>query len=185
VQTYEAIASDANTTLGRVSRWLLVAYTISNTGYIGSFYSPTMRGRIYVGSWIPDLLGLFGKSPIGLVCVVLLNILLSYASFIFANSILHWISRKFRGTGTFSTFAFTQAAHIVPIIILNTLIIAFRPIAAFSSILAVYNVVLYAVTIKAVHKIDWSRVFVITISGVFLNLIWVAIFAAVFGSTQL
>src|SRR5260221_7069768 len=109
VQTYEAIANDANATLQRALRWLFFSYLISGVGLVGSFFSPRMVGRVYVGSWIPLLLKLFHGSLLGVICAVTLHIVTGLILLLVLYGIVHLALRRFGRNIPFPKFAFAQA----------------------------------------------------------------------------
>jgi hypothetical protein len=161
-ESYQLLADDPNSSLGRAIGWTVIAGIASGMLGVGA--------QLLFGGLTKSLAQLEGAAPgtdfgalpgagLGLIlCAVPLGVLFSAIGLLVYTGLTQFIAGAFGGKGTFTKLAYVVAAFSAPMAIAGSLL-AFIPLVSccLTLPLSAYSLALNLMAIKVVNSFGWGK----------------------------
>jgi hypothetical protein len=124
---------------------------------------------LYAGE---NILETFGGAAIALVCALPVFIIIAVIGFALYAALIQLFGRVLGGSGTYGELTYAFAAYLAPLGLVSGLV-SWIPFlgACVSTLLGIYGLVLNVMAVKAVHRFDWGRAVLTSLSLVILSIL--------------
>jgi hypothetical protein len=162
-QTFANIAASPQAKQTTAYLWVFIAFLVS--GFFSSLVSASaLRPLLEQYGIDPSMVGGgFGSTLVRAICGAPVGAVISTGFFALGIYILQWIAGRFGGKGTPDQLAYTIAAAVTPIMLVNgvlSLLGAIPYVGFCFNLIAlgifIYMIVLEIMAIKAVNQITWG-----------------------------
>ncbi|HJS29376.1 MAG TPA: Yip1 family protein [Anaerolineales bacterium] len=166
----DLLAREPDPSLGKAFGWIALSSLIGGAVvfFLSLFTNALPLGMMAGEDFVPTLLG----SAVGLICAVPIVIIVTVIGFALYSGVIQVVARILGGQGTYDELTYAFAAYGAPLGLASAVVSAI-PFVNFclSPLLAIYGLVLNVMAVKAVHRFDWGRAIVTSLSLLILSLL--------------
>lgn len=170
VSSYEEIAGDENASASRAYQWIALSSVVSVL--ISSLIQAAFGTNI-----LPEELDDFAALSFGfsLVCGVIIVPIITVISFAVFTAITQLIAGALVGTGSYEKLAYTWAAYLAPLSLINGVLSGIPYVNCLAIPLGIYGLVLNVIAVKAVNQFDWGKAVISSLAVLFGIFVLVAV----------
>jgi hypothetical protein len=166
----DLLGREPDPSMGKAFGWVALSSLIA--GVIAVILSPFTNALSFGMMTGEDFIATLVGSAVGLICAIPFVIILAVIGFAIYSAVIQVVGRVLGGQGTYDELTYAFAAYGAPLGVVSAIVSAIPVVnLCLSPFLGIYWLVLNVMAVKAVHRFDWGRAILTSLSLLILSIL--------------